>query len=362
MDAKTLKATLSECRANGQKTAVYFCSHVPHEILEAAGFTAIRVSHIEGVETGSPPGLPANLCPLVKETYRLLSSGVFDDADLVITESSCDGKKKMFELITDREKLYYYQVPQGEERDYVIPLIRSECRWLISYIEKRFGIEVTRSALREACRRSNEERYAFMELMELQKEQPPRAWGREIYEAATEARELTDPQKRMEILHERYKSLSERQSPVSRSAKRILITGCPIGGVYGKVIKAVEENGGVIAAFENCEMIDSCQRRTDIEAEDMVSALAECYQNTPCAIMSPNSRRFQLIKELARDYRVDGVLDVALTTCHAYTVERDRMRRFCRELELPYVAIDTDMTDADFAQITTRTAAFIEML
>ncbi|MBQ3405536.1 MAG: 2-hydroxyacyl-CoA dehydratase [Oscillospiraceae bacterium] len=215
---------------------------------------------------------------------------------------------------------------------------------------------------RQTCRRVNAERKAVMDLMELQKEQPPQAWGCEIYEAVLKAQEELEPERRINQLRERCELYSSRPSPVSPEAKRILISGCPIGGVYSKVIRAVEENGGVITAFENCEMIDSNQRIADADSEDMISALADCYQNTPCAIMSPNSLRFMLVSELAREYKADGILDIALTTCHAYTVERDRMRRCCRELGLPYLAIDTDSSNADYGQITTRVAAFMEML
>ena len=31
---------------------------------------------------------------------------------------------------------------------------------------------------------------------------------------------------------------------------RILVTGCPIGGATEKVIKAIEDNGGVVVTFE----------------------------------------------------------------------------------------------------------------
>lgn len=41
---------------------------------------------------------------------------------------------------------------------------------------------------------------------------------------------------------------------------RILITGCPMGGATMKVVKAIEENGGVVVAFENCSGAKSVDR------------------------------------------------------------------------------------------------------
>ena len=54
---------------------------------------------------------------------------------------------------------------------------------------------------------------------------------------------------------------------------------------------------------------------------------------------------------------------MTLQTCHPYTVERDKMIRFCEDsLEIPYMSIETDAGDSDSGQLATRIAAFIEML
>ena len=48
------------------------------------------------------------------------------------------------------------------------------------------------------------------------------------------------------------KAYEEGDRPVSASAPRILITGCPMGGVTEKVVKVIEDSGAVVVAFENC--------------------------------------------------------------------------------------------------------------
>ena len=118
-----------------------------------------------------------------------------------------------------------------------------------------------------------------------------------------------------------------------------------------------------MVCFENCEVMKSAVRHFDTETVDVYQALADCYQNTACAIMAPNDLRFELIAGLAETYQADGVLDVTLQTCHPYTVERDKMIRFCEDsLEIPYMSIETDAGDSDSGQLATRIAAFIEML
>lgn len=362
MDKSKLKQMIRHCHAQGRPVAVSFCSHVPQEILEAAGVCSLRVFHTDDVEDIAGQALPSNLCPLVKECYSLCQGDALQEADLIIAETSCDGKKKMYEILTRQEQLYYYQVPQGEDRSYVNPLIRSECGWLIRMLQQRFGAEVTEEKLRAASEAINRERQSIMDLMAVQQQIPPAAWGSEILETLEKSRHHLSPVDRATVNEQARNALLSRSTPVPKSACRILVTGCPASAVYRKVVGAVEQNGGVVVCFENCEVVKSNRRHVDTAAEDIIGAIADCYQDTACAIMAPNQLRFQVLEQLIDDYQVDGVIDLALQTCHAYTVERDKMRRFCVEKNMPYLPVETGFTDADVGQIMTRVSAFIEML
>lgn len=362
MEKSKLKQMIRDCHAQNRPAAVSFCSHVPQEIMEAAGLCSLRVLHTDGVEDIAGQALPSNLCPLVKECYSLCQGDALEEADLIIAETSCDGKKKMYELLTRQEQLYYYQVPQGEDRSYVNPLIRSECRWLIRMLQQRFGAEVTEETLRTASEAFNRERRSVIDLMAVQKQEPPAAWGSEILEILEKSRHQLAPVDRARVNEEARAALLSRSTPVPKSACRILITGCPASAVYRKLVGAVEQNGGVTVCFENCEVVKSNRRHVDTRADDIIGAIADCYQDTACAIMAPNDLRFRVLEQLIEDYHVDGIIDLAFQTCHAYTVERDKMRRFCAGKDMPYLAVETGFTDADLGQIITRVAAFIEML
>ena len=362
MDKQQLKQMIRQSHEQNRPVAVSFCSHVPQEILEAAGLCSLRVLHTDGVEEIAGQALPSNLCPLVKECYSLCQGDALEEADLIIAETSCDGKKKMYELLTRQEQLYYYQVPQGEDRSYVNPLIRSECGWLIRMLQKRFSTNVTEETLRTASEAFNRERQSVMDLMAIQQQIPPAAWGSEILETLEKSRHNLEPEARAKVNEQAREAFLSRSTPVPGSACRILVTGCPASAVYRKVVGAVEQNGGVAVCFENCEVVKSNRRHVDTAAEDIIGAIADCYQDTACAIMAPNDLRFRVLEQLIGDYRVDGIIDLAFQTCHAYTVERDKMRRFCLDKGIPYLPVETGFTDADAGQIITRVSAFIEML
>ncbi|HGV0901539.1 TPA: 2-hydroxyacyl-CoA dehydratase [Escherichia coli] len=57
------------------------------------------------------------------------------------------------------------------------------------------------------------------------------------------------------------------------------------------------------------------------------------------------------------------VVDVILQACHTYAVESLAIKRHVRQQHnIPYIAIETDYSTSDVGQLSTRVAAFIEML
>ncbi len=363
MDKQDLQELLTKCHGSGKKTAVYFCSHVPQEILLAAGMNVVKLPYTHGLPDMATEILPRNVCPMVKNCCDICESELCENVDLIIGETSCDGKKKLYELISPQDKLYFYQVGQGEDRDYVKPLIYSECKYLVRELKRRFDVDISDEEIRNAAKLVNAERESILELMAIQKQNPPSAWGLNIFKALEANRLIADIEARTEANRTAREKLLSKTSPVPKQAMRILVTGCPLGGVYQKILSSVEENGGVVVCFENCEVMKSAVRTCDTSSEDVYQALSDCYQNTACALMSPNKLRFDLIDRLVKEYDVDGVLDVTLQTCHPYTVERYKMMRHCQEdLHVPYMAIETDAGDADRSQLATRITAFIEML
>ena len=145
-------------------------------------------------------------------------------------------------------------------------------------------------------------------------------------------------------------------------AKRILVTGCPIGGVLQKTVKAIEENGGVVVCFENCSGIKAAFQMVDTEAEDIVKAIAQRYLQIGCSVMTPNTERMKLLPKLVEEYKVDGIVEVDLQACTPYCVESFQIKQLCEQINIPYLAVETDYSTGDSGQLATRLEAFLEML
>src|SRR5699024_806791 len=143
---------------------------------------------------------------------------------------------------------------------------------------------------------------------------------------------------------------------------RILVTGCPLGGVRDKVLKIIEDSGADIVAFENCSGVREKMDQVD-ENIDPIDALTEKYLNVSCSVMTPNPRRFETLDSMIDEYEIDGVIEVVLQACHTFNVEAYSVQEFVtNEMDKPYIYIETDYSKLDEGQINTRINAFLEIL
>ncbi|MEG2221181.1 MAG: double-cubane-cluster-containing anaerobic reductase [Oscillospiraceae bacterium] len=360
---------IKELKENGRRVAGIFCTFTPMEILDAAGFTPVSLC---GMSAETIPAaevhLPKNLCPLIKSSYGFAVSDKCPYtyfADLIVGETTCDGKKKMYELLGKLKETYILHLPQGLE-DGALDYWKGELHRFIAYLEKQFSVEITEEALRAAARLRNEERQARCQLMELQKQVPPPSYGKLFYTALDGSGFLFDQSDRLTRLTGLRESLESAyaagERPVPVAAKRILITGCPIGGVLEKTVQVIEDNGGVVVCFENCSGIKAAFQMIDTEAEDIVEAIAARYLEIGCSVMSPNEKRRELLARLMGEFSVDGVVEVNLQACTPYTVEAQQVRQDVLQLGIPYLALETDYSQSDCGQLSTRLEAFLERI
>lgn len=359
-----------EVKEKGGIIAGTFCSFVPVEILDAAGIHIVNLCGTSNKTTiGSEADLPKNLCPLIKSSYGAAISdkcGYTHFSDIVIGETTCDGKKKMYELLSELKDIHIMQLPQGADRSYSPLMWEKEVRLLIKVLKEKFDIEITEEKLKEAASFRNKFRSLYGELFELSKLEPPAITGFNAYKILEGYRfnfDLNDEYRQLEeLIHKIKKEYNGDKRPIDNKAKRILITGCPLGGVLDKIVNTIENNGGVVVCFENCGGIKPIRNNVDESTGDIVKAIADRYLDIGCSIMSPNHKRMELLPELIEEFKVDGVIEVILQTCHPYSVETRAVKKLMSDMTTPYMSIETDYSDSNIGQIKTRIAAFMEIL
>ena len=360
--------TMKEEKDKGRKVVGTFCTYTPRELIYAAD--AISVSLCSTSDETVPDAekvLPKNLCPLVKSSYGFAITDkcpYMYFSDMIIGETTCDAKKKMYELLGEIKDTHVMQLPHSKN-NFSMALWKNELVELVKKLEEKFDVKITEDKIKEAIKLCNEERKAIKEFFNLAKLNPSPIKGSDMHEALHSSNFKFDRELYINEIKSLTNSLKEKydkgETPFKKGTPRILITGCPTGGLVDKIVKQLEDAGSSVVCFENCVGTKNFEMLVD-EDKEPIDAIAERYLNIPCSIMTPNDDRMDRIKEYIKDYNVDGVVDVTLTACHTYAIETEKVRRAVESCGKSYLAIETNYSNSDAGQLKTRLEAFVEML
>ena len=92
-----------------------YCTYFPAEIARAMGAVTVGLCSVSD-ETipDAEKDLPKNLCPLIKSSYGFAKTDkcpFFYFSDVVVGETTCDGKKKMYEYMSDFKDVFVMELP-----------------------------------------------------------------------------------------------------------------------------------------------------------------------------------------------------------------------------------------------------------
>ena len=359
---------VKELKDKGVPVIGSYCTYFPQELAMAMGAASVSLcSTSDETIADAEKELPKNLCPLIKSSYGFAKTDkcpFFYFSDVVVGETTCDGKKKMYEYMAEFKDVFIMELP-NTQREEALALWKNEIIRFKEYLEKKFDVTITEDDIRRAIKINNEGRRALKRLYEVMKNEPTPITGYDLFKVLYGSTFKFDrsqiPGEVNALVDKIEKEYAEGKMQPKKP--RILITGCPLGGATEKVIKAVEENGGIVVTYENCSGAKAIDKEVDETNPDVYDALARRYLNIGCSVMTPNPNRLELLGRLIDEYKVDGVVEMTLQACHTYNVEAFGIRKFVNEQKkIPYINVETDYSQADIGQLGTRIAAFIEML
>src|SRR5699024_5296769 len=317
---------IKEAHEQGKKVVGMYCVFSPAEIALAADAISVTLCGTtqEPVEAAERD-LPRNLCPLIKSSYGFAITDTcpyFHFSDVILAETTCDGKKKMYELMGEMKPMHLMNLPQTAEGEDALEIWKNEMVKFKEFLEKEFDVEITDEKLKDAIKLMNRERDVMKRLHKLNAHKPAPLTGMDMLSAQWLKGFNVDKEKGIDLVERLIEEVEEQMEKgiyaFDEKAPRILVTGCPTGiGGADKVLIELEEVGASVVALENCTGYKSLDTMVD-EDKDPIDALAEKYLSTPCSCMTPNNDRLDLIKRLAEEYEVDGVVDLTWQACHTY--------------------------------------------
>ncbi|HEY5530111.1 MAG TPA: double-cubane-cluster-containing anaerobic reductase [Thermoleophilia bacterium] len=362
---------LMDHKAAGGTVIGTFCLYVPEEIIRALG--GLSVGLCAGAEWAYDEVerlLPRNTCALIKSFMGFKIGKVcpyVESCDLVIGETTCDGKKKAYELFGELAPVYVMELPQMK-RPADQALWRGEIDRLVAKLEEVTGRRLTAEALSKAIKEVNDKRRALQRLNAARKASPVPISGKDAL-LAVQVAFYDDVPRFTQMVNAIADELEQRiaagTGALPAGAPRVLVTGSPMSIPNWKLHDVIEKAGGAVVMEELCTGSRYYEKLVDETATDidgMLDAVAEKYLDINCACFTPNPGRTEDVVRLAQEYRADGIVHYALQFCAPYQIEATTIERAAQKAGLPVLRIDTDYSMEDVGQLSTRVEAFLEMI
>ena len=296
---------IKELKEAGVPVVGTYCTFTPWELVNAAGGVAVSLcSTSDKPIAAAEKHLPRNLCPLIKSSYGFALTDTcpyFHFCDVVIGETTCDGKKKMYELLNELRPTHVMQLPQDAKHEMSRELWKHEILKLRKVLEERFGVEITDEKISRAIALRNRMHAAALRFYDIASLPVPMVSGKEIMLVSDFLKFTFDYEASIAKVNELVDAVLEAYGAGLRrkdvSSRRILITGCPMGKSLEKVVDAIEssESPSLVVGFENCGNL-KCTHYKVREDIDPIDALTEKYISIPCSVMSPNGERLELLR------------------------------------------------------------------
>lgn len=359
-------------QAKGRKVFGTFCTYVPDEV--AIACNGIVTGLCGGSQFWVPEGekyLPADMCPLIKASLgaRLgKTCPFFRIADQIVGETTCDGKKKMYEIMAKDVPMHIMELPH-QKRDKDIKYFADEIALFGKNVEEVTGVTLTEENLHDAIVLINNRRKALQRVYETRKNTSVIPISGTDALLMMQIAFFDDPARCTEMANKLADELEQRiadgVSVFPAGTKRILITGTPMAIPNWKLHHIVETSGAAIVCEENCtgtKFFTNLVDETPTDFAGMYQALADRYMKINCACFTPNEARIDEVIQLAKDYQVDGVINTNLKFCTTFKTEAPALEKALEDAGIPVLDIETDYTDNDAEQLRTRVGAFVEML
>lgn len=363
---------LIEEKKRGRKIIGTFCVYVPDELIIAldaigiglCGGTNFSNYAIEGV-------IPANLCPLIKSAVGFKLGKLcpyFESLDLLIGETTCDGKKKVWEILSNYMDMYVMEVPQCKDRPQAKTLFLQELKDLAKKLEEKTRGKITVENLKPAMEKIKKKRDQLKRIYATRKADPPPISGKDAL-LVSQIAFYDDPDRQIQTLGKLAAELETRVKKgigvVPKGTLRILIAGSPMAIPNWKLHHLVETSGAVVVVEETCtgtRYFAGDMKITGKTVDELLQNIADRYLEVNCACFTPNTKRIEDIKSLIKDYKVDGVILYTLSFCEPYEIEAMHIQNFLKKEHIPVISISTDYSSEDVSQLKTRIDAFLEMI
>ena len=284
---------------------------------------------------------------------------------------ACDNIVKLYDLWAHNIKhtyAHFVNVPHTLSPP-SLEFFTAELSMFKRSLERFVGHDITAAALRRSIRLHNRQRTLVRRLYRLRRRDPPPVSGTEMTKVLSAAMSLpvTEANELLESIISEVKARSPLQG--KKGGVRLMIYGT--GNEEATFIEMVEGTGAQVVVDDLC--FGTRPYWFEVEAaDDILAGIAKSYlekMNCPRTYrQSPGSHqedlenRFGYIYQLARDFKVQGVIFFILRYCDTHCFDAPDVKEYLEGKGLPVLQIEEEYPISGIGRLKTRVEAFCEMI
>ncbi len=332
----------------------------PEEIIIAAGMVPFRLFGDPTISTDKAnQHVPPNHCIWAKNLLEQAIKGVDDDVKGIITTHGCDCTNREFDIwleCVNLEFFYFLNAPLKRNQA-ALKFFIDDINELINQLEEKFNVSITPEKIGNAIKLMNQIRALLRELSDYRSNLVLK--GSDFHALVKSVQQL-DKKDALIMLKSKLEELRTQNTQPDKKLKKVLLTGSVIDDT--EFIKFLESVGFHIIIDDLCIGTKYFWQSVD-EIEEPVKALAKYHLNKPIfSTKFPSYNRFEVIKDLATKYNVDGVINMAQKFCEPILYDHPYFNKKFKELGIPYLFVEMEYNRESYKQLTTRFEAFKEII
>ena len=356
-------------QGKGQLLAGYMCTHVPEEILYAAGIIPMRILSSHESQAMTRSYIHETYCSFSHDcAYQGLQKN-YDYLDLIVHSSSCIHMAEAFNVWVRfagfQEKSFLITYPHIIHTKFAGGLMVESFGEFKQFIEDFVKTSITDDDIERAIKVYNRTRKLLKRLWEFLRRDNPPVTGPEVA-TATLAAQVMDKQECNQMLEELIQRL-EAEPGKAPSGVRLMVTGGACDDL--RIFDLLED----LNYSTNLIFIDSCTAaryfwfEVPEDRPDKLEAIAEGYiSRIPCPAKdnvpgTGEKKRFRFVQQFIEDFRPDGVVMLYQRFCSPQSMDILALKPILKNLGIPSTELELDTT-VPKTQFGTQLEALVEII
>lgn len=347
-------------------------SFCPEELIYASGAKPYLMC--KGGEPTAPEAVLEYLLrvmnPFVRTmagAYMLGQDKLTEAADLITFQETDCQIGRISELM-EYFKLPVYKigVPTDWKKDISANYYYRALEKFKEKLEELTGKKIEEAELRKQIELQNKINSLLKEIDELRKKENPPISGYDFIKI-NHYSFYVEPEVAIEYLTKILDKVKEIEVKSDKKPVRILLAGHVVAVGDYVVPSLIEQNDAVIV----CEMMDEGIRHfrhnVSLEGDDLVRNIGKrnFIDKLPPDIFQPAYRdRMEIMKQMIKDYDVDGVIWYQLVFDEIYDMEAACINKWLREMHMPFLKLESayEYSREAMGPLKTRIESFIKSI